>query len=126
MRHYKLLFGVFSITLLAFGGWFAILQSIDPYTYGVKGQILFYAFLAIFLWGVASMANYYFKQKRKDTQRMVILASAIRQGLIASLGLVGLTVLRSIDVLNVLSAAVYLVALVLIEFYFRNRKANYA
>lgn len=126
MKHYRLLFAIFTITLLAFGGWFAILETTDPYAYGAKGQALFYAFFAIFLWGTATMINYTVKKNRKNSSKIASLKNAVRQGLIASLGLVGLLILRSIDVLNILSAGVYIIALILIEFFFRHRRTNYA
>ncbi len=126
MKHYRLLFAIFTVTILAFGGWFAILETTDPYTYGQKGQALFYIFLVIFIWGTATMVNYYIRKNKKNSSKIGSLTNSVRQGLIASIGLVGLLILRSIDVLNILSASVYIIALVLIEFFFRHRGTNYA
>lgn len=123
MKHQRLLFSIFTITLLAFGGWFAVLQSIDPYSFGVKGQALFYSFLCFFIWGVAALTNYFLRLRRSDSPKAKIVITSVRQGFIVALGVVGLLVFRSMEVLNILSASVYIIALVLVEFYFRNRKA---
>lgn len=126
MKHQRSIFAVFTITLLSFGGWFAVLQSIDPTVFGVKGQTLFYAFLAVFLWGLISLINYFIRFRRSENSKKTVIVISMRQGMIISLGIIGLLIFRSLEVLNILSATVYLIALVLIEFYFRNRGASYA
>jgi hypothetical protein len=123
MKHQKLLFSIFTITLLAFGGWFAVLQSIDPYTLGIKGQALFYSFLCFFIWGLATLINYFLRLRRSDSPKTKIIVTSARQGFIAALGVIGLLIFRSMDVLNILSASVYIITLILVEFYFRHRKA---
>jgi ABC-type Fe3+-siderophore transport system permease subunit len=109
--------------LLAFGGWFAVLQSIDPYTLGIKGQALFYSFLCFFIWGLATLINYFLRLRRSDSPKTKIIVTSARQGFIAALGVIGLLIFRSMDVLNILSASVYIITLILVEFYFSNRKA---
>ena len=124
MKHRQLLFSIFTITLLAFGGWFAVLQSVDPYVFGLKGQALFYIFLCVFLWGLGALINYFLRLRRADSSKAKIIFTSLRQGLSVALGIIGLLIFRSMDVLNILSASVYMIALILIEFYFRNRKVT--
>jgi len=127
MKHYKLLFAVFSLTLLAFAGWFSILYSIDPYQTDWFSRVMFFFFLLVFLWGTIALAMYYWRKKEgSSSSRFSRIKACIRQGLVLSAGVVGLLVLKTIDVLNILSASVYIIALILIELFFRFRKENYA
>jgi len=126
MKHQKLLFIVFAVMLLAFGGWFAVLEDIDPFTYGYKGQIAFHAFGGIFLWGLLTLINYFWlKRRHHESNKTRLALDSLRQGFIVAVGIVGILIFRTIDVLNVLSASVYIIALILIEFFFRNRRASY-
>lgn len=126
MKVQKLLFSVFSITLLSLGGWFAVLQTVDPFNTDWFSIAMFYVFALVAICGVITMVMYYIRKRKSQLNAQNLLYSCIRQGLIISLGLVGLAILQTINVLNVLSASVYIIALVLIEFYFRSRRPDYA
>lgn len=126
MKFQKLLFAVFAITLLSFGGWFIILQTIDPFTTDWFSRFIFYLTALVALWGSLAMVMFFLKRKKAQNIPYKLLLISIRQGLIISMGIVGLLVLQTINVLNILSASVYIIALVLIEFYFRTRNPNYA
>ncbi len=126
MKHYKILFAVFSATSLSFVGWFTILQTIDPFSTDSFSRIMFYVFALIFLWGVFAMCFFYLRKSNNDNEKLKNLFSSIRQGLVISIGFIGLAVLRTIDVLNLLSASVYVIALILIEFYYSSKGSNYA
>jgi len=126
MKYRKILFAVFSVTLLSFGGWFAILQTIDPFTTDWFSRAMFYTFMLLWLWGTLTMVMFFWRRYKKPSSGSTVMVSCIRQGLVISVGLVGLAVLQTINVLNILSASVYIIALILIEFYFRTRNPNYA
>lgn len=125
MKHRKILFAVFASTLLGFGAWFAVLQSVDPFNTDWFSRLTFYIFLLIWFGGSISLILFYMRKKLPHNSAQV-LAECVRQGLIISLGVVGLLVLQTINVLNILSVSVYVIALILIEFYFRTKKPNYA
>ena len=125
MKDRKILFSVFALTLIGFGAWFAVLQSVDPFNTDWFSRLTFYIFLLIWICGLVSLALFYIQKKLPHNRAQIIL-QCIRQGLIISLGIVGLLVLQTINVLNILSASVYIIALILIEFYFRTKKTNYA
>ncbi len=125
MKHYKILFAVFSATLLSFAGWFTILQTIDPFSTDQFSRAMFYVFALFFIWGILAMFFFYVRKNKDRNKQLNILLSSIRQGLIISIGIIGLVLLRTIDVLNLLSASVYVIALILIEFYYNSKKPNY-
>lgn len=125
MKRTTILFIVFSATLLAFAGWFTILQTIDPFTTDLFSKAMFYVFALVFVWGIIAMTLYYIRKRHAGNLNRA-LSTSVRQGFISSLGIIGLIALQTINVLNILSASVYIIALVLIEFYYNSKNPNYA
>jgi len=126
MKHRKLVFAIFSVTLLAFGSWFVILQSIDPFTTDWFSRLMFFLFFLTWIWGALTLIMFLWRRRKIGSNTGKILACCVRQGLIIAFGLVGLLALQTMNVLNILSASVYVIALILIEFYFRTRNPHYA
>ncbi len=120
MKIKKYLFLIFAVTLLAFGSWFVVLNNLNPYREGLPAVTLFIILLMIWIWGVATFVNYYLRVWRTNREIIYLsLAVAARQGVWIALGVGGLLALRAMNVSNLLSATVYLFALILIELYFR-------
>jgi len=124
--HQRILFSIFSITLLSAGGFFSVLTSIDPYAASFSTRFLFYILIVAIIWGVGSMLMYLRRKKYNTTKPVQILWESMRQSFIVAVGIVGLIFFQTLNVLNILSATVYIIALVLIEIYFRLRHNAYA
>lgn len=123
--HQRLLFSVFSTTLLSIGGFISVLTTIDPYNTSFIMRLIFYLLLVAVIWGISSMIMYYRRHKKDPSKPTQVIWESMRQSLIIGVGVVGLIFFQTIDVLNILSATVYIIALVLIEIYFRLRHNAY-
>jgi len=124
--HQRILFSVFSITLLSIGGFISVLTSVDPYYTSFSTQFTFYLLIVAIIWGLGSMALYFKRKKDNPTKLINILWESMRQSFIVAVGIVGLIFFQTLNVLNILSATVYVIALILIELYFRLRYNAYA
>lgn len=114
------LFSIFSVTLLAFGGWLTILFNVDP----TKGDrfvfVALYASIFLFVMGIASFIG--FGIRVLLSKREVIyqhLVPAVRQGTLIGLACIGLLFLQSLRVLSVVDAAAFIVAIFLLELFFQ-------
>jgi len=119
------LFAVFTLTLLSFAGFFAIIQTIDPYTTDWFSRAMFYIFLFFTVGGGATLMIYYLTRKKAENLYNNF-QNSLRLGISIGLAITGLLILETINVLNILSATVYILAIILIEFYLRARRKNYA
>jgi len=123
--HQRLLFSLFSTTLLSIGGFISVLTTIDPYNTSFIMRLIFYLLFVAVIWGISSMIMYYRRHKKDPSKPTQVIWESMRQSLIIGVGVVGLIFFQTIDVLNILSATVYIIALVLIEIYFRLRHNAY-
>lgn len=122
MRIKRYLFLIFAVTVLAFGSWFVVLNNINPFKEGPKAVILFILLFMIWIWGIATFLNYYIRIWRANREIIYLnLLIAARQGIWIALGAGGLLTLKIMDVFNLLSATVYVFALILMELFFKNR-----
>jgi len=125
MSHKNGLFAVFTVTLLSIAGWFAVLQTINPFTTDWFSRTMFYVFLVFAVSGAGCLLIYYFFNNKNNAGDGNVFTGSLRVGLSIGIALGGLIVLETINVLNVLSATVYLIAILLIEFYIRSRGKRY-
>lgn len=120
------LFAIFTLTLLSFAGLFAVFQTIDPYATDWFSRAMFYVFLFLTSGGATTLILYYSSHKKNRENLYVSFQNYLRIGMSVGFAITGLMVLETINVLNILSATVYILAIILIEFYLRARKKNYA
>lgn len=120
MKLKQALFSLFSITLLAFGGWLTIFFNLDPLRADNFILAALYASLFIFITGSLTFIG--FGLRILLSNREVIYAHlppSLRQATLAALALVGLLFLQSLRVLSVIDAGAFVLAILLIELFFR-------
>lgn len=122
MKLTKQLFSVFTFTLIALGLFLAILFNVDPNTSDLITRITFFISLFIFLAGLLTFIGFYLRIYLSNHE--IIYANfpiALRQGILISLLCAGLLALSALDVLNIWSAIIFVLILVIIELFFRSK-----
>lgn len=118
----RILFLVFSVSLLSFGGWLTVLANFDPYQTGLPGLLFFFILLFLWFWGIFTLFNYFLRIRVNQWELIYLpFKIAIRQSLFLTLAVVGLLFFWVLEVLNWLSAGVFLLLVISLEFYFQSR-----
>ncbi|MCL5795506.1 MAG: hypothetical protein M1338_04050 [Patescibacteria group bacterium] len=121
----KHLFAIFTSTLLSLGIWLAILFNTDPNSTDLITRCSFFASLFVFVAGLYTFIGFYLRVYFSN--REIIYSNfpiALRQSILLSLVIVGLLVFQALRVLTVWVAVIYILAIILIEFYFKSKKTN--
>jgi len=117
------LFGLYSTLVISIGLWLLIIVNVNPYQAPVWIVAIFY--LTLFLFFVAFFAIILFYLKIWLTNREVIfshLMPSLRQSMILALIIVGLLFLQQVRVLNWWVAGLFVIAVAMIELFFRSKK----
>lgn len=116
---------VFSVSLLSLGGWLTVLGNLDPYQTNIIGRVLFFSFLFLWILGVSTLINYFIRIKLANLELIYLpFKAALRQSLFLALIIVGLLLFWVIEVLNWLSAGIFVLLIFSMEFYFQSRGIN--
>jgi len=123
LRYYTFL--LFSSMLIALGLFIFLLFSVDPYQADILQKSLFFASIFIILLGSITLINFYLKVSLSNREVIFSqLKPAFRQGFLIAAGAVFLLFLQTIRVLSVWEAIILVVALILIELYFRRESSK--
>ncbi len=125
MKLKQALFSLFSITLLAFGGWLTILFNVDPFKADQFILVSLYASLFLFIMGLLTFIG--FGVRILLSNREIIYGNfvpSLRQAMLLSFALVGLLFLQSLRVLSAVDAGAFLLAVLLLELFFRAKKTS--
>jgi hypothetical protein len=117
------LFGLYSTLVVALGLWLVVLLNVNPFQAPFWIVGIFY--LTLFLFFVAFFAIILFYFKVWVTNREVIfshLMPSLRQSMILALMIVGLLFLKQVGVLNWWVAGLFVIAVAMIELFFRSKK----
>jgi len=117
------LFGLYSAMIVSLGLWFLLLFNVNPFQ--APFWIIATFYLTLFFFWMAAFAIIGFYLKVWATNREVIfshLSPTLRQSAILSLMVVGLLFLQQVRVLNWWVAILYVIAVAMIELFFRNKK----
>ena len=123
MKLKQSLFSLFTITLLSFGGWLTILFNTNPLEADTLIFVALYASLFLFIMGLASFIGFGIRVLLSN--REVVYAHfspSVRQGTLLALALTGLLFLQSLRVLSAIDAGAFLLAIGLIELFFRAKQ----
>lgn len=119
------LFSLFAITLLSFGGWLTILFNVDPYQTDQINFILLYVCLLLFFIGLVTFIGFGIRLLiAKGELVYSLFIPALRQACLISLAIIGLLLLQSLRVLSPIDGGALVVAILLIELFFKARPAN--
>lgn len=116
------LFSLYLVLFLAFGLFSLILFNVNPYASPFWMLIIFYATLFLFWMSLFGIIGFYLKVWASN--REVIFAHllpTLRQSILVSLMIVGLLFLFQIKVLSWWVAILYVLAILMIELYFRRK-----
>ncbi len=126
MKLQQTLFSLFSVTLLAFGGWLTILFNVDPTKADRFIFLSLYASLFLFIAGVTTFAGFWLRVLLSNREVIYSnFAPALRQGTFIAAASVGLLFLQSLRVLSLIDAGAFLLAIFLLELFFRAKKNSY-
>lgn len=114
------LFSIFASTLIALGIWIYLLYNFNPFTSDILTRASFFASLFFWLSGFIAMIIIFLRInfKPKGSVKESIVAS-IRHGSILGTLIVGLLVLKSLDVLNLWQGIILVIIAGLMELFFR-------
>lgn len=121
LRLYK--FGLIASICLSGFLWFLLLMSVNPYQAPFWIILLFYVTLYIVCTSIIALL--FFNLKVKAGNREVIyshIGPTLRQSAFLSVVIIGCLFLEQLKVLNWWVASMLIVALLLIELYYRSRK----
>lgn len=117
------LFSLYTTLIISIGLWLLIVVNVNPFQAPFWIVGIFYFTLFLFFVALFSVLGFYFKVWL--TNREVIfshLIPTIRQSAILSLIIVGLVFLQQVKVLNWYVAGLFILAIGMIELFFRSRK----
>lgn len=114
IRNY--LIGMSVSTVLCFGAWILVTINTDPSSASVFGFLMFYLTLFLALSSFFSLAGFYFRRKVfEHITEFKQIESAFRQGLFLSVITVGMLILQGERALNLYSAFVFVVLVIVAE-----------
>ncbi|MDD3190828.1 MAG: hypothetical protein PHI66_04035 [Candidatus Pacebacteria bacterium] len=117
------LLGMGLSTIVSFAAWVLVLQNVDPNSAGLLGFLLFYFTLFFALTSFFSLVGFYFRRKIfENSIEFKQVEIAFRQGMFFAVTFVGLLILQGERVLDVYSAFLFVLFVVVMEFYFLVKK----
>ena len=115
------LLGMFVSTIICFFSCILILLYVNPES-GIIGQILFILMLFFFMTGFFTLLGFYVRKKiLHNKYGFKITGISFRQGVLFSLIFIGMLFLNKFNMLFWWSAALFIVATCLLEFYFNSK-----
>lgn len=110
-------------TAVSFIAWASVLQNVDPGSADLFGFLLFYFTLFFALTSFFSLAGFYFRRKIFENKVEFRQAEiAFRQGMFLAVTFVGLLILQGERRLDIYSAFLFVLFVVVMEFYFLIKK----
>ncbi len=116
------LFYIFSGTLIAFGIWISLLFHTDPTYADILTWLAFMASLLLTITGFLGLIIFYIKVSFFNNELVyVLLPSSLRQSLEIGLMVIGILSMQALKVLGWWEAGLYILVLVLLEFFFQTK-----
>jgi len=115
--------GMLVSTIVSFAAWFLVLQNVDPNSAGLPGFLLFYFTLFFALTSFFSLVGFYLRRKIfENSIEFKQVEVAFRQGMFFAVTFVGLLILQGERMLDIYSAFLFVLFVVVMEFYFLVKK----
>jgi hypothetical protein len=113
-------------TAVLWFGWALIINFINPSATGVFGFIFFYATLFLALTGSITIIGLIIRIKSAERESIAKeVSTALRQGVLFAVLIVGLLFLQSLRLLSWWNVALFILAVTLIEFFLISFKRSY-
>jgi len=124
MTHKLYIFGFFLGFIISLGVWLLILFNIDPYKADFISLASFFASFFLMFTCLLTLIGYYVRYFQGNKEVVYsILPISFRQAFLVSLALAGLLFLSSIGVLTWWIAGIWVVLVLITEFFFKSRAA---
>ena len=117
MKGYSFLVGFITFIALVIIG--AIIMQYDPNNLDIKIYVLFFGSLFIAITGLATLIGLQIRKSINKNSLPSYLITSLRQGLLITLALIGILLLHITNVLNWWDGILLVLAIILLEFYFR-------
>jgi len=109
------------LTLILTIVFLVVLFRVDPYEGGISALVAFMAILFLVLGGILTLPGYYLRVwTLKSREHNKFYLTALRQAILISIAIVGLLLLKAMDVLAWWDGLLLVGALVLLELFFRS------
>lgn len=120
MQLKKALFILFTMTLLAFGGWLTILFDVDPARASRLMLVLLYSSVFFFLTGILSFVGFGLRVLLGNREIIYShFVPSFRQAILTAFAATGLMFLQSLRVLSPIDVGAFVLAILLLELFFR-------
>ncbi len=118
----KYLFGIALSTLFCFVAFILVLLYVDPYNTSFVGYVSFYASLFFANIGAFTLIGFYVRIWSSGNEVVYAhVAPAFRQAIFLSIVIVGSLLLQSFRLLSWWDAILFVLSIVLLEFFFMSR-----
>lgn len=112
-------------TIICWVGWITVLYYIDPESTGVIGLSLFYISLFFALIGTFTLAGFFIRIWFQKTEMLFQhVGVAFRQSMFFSLLVVGAVILQGMRLLTWWNAALFILFLATLEYFFLARRST--
>jgi len=123
LRKYLNLMG--ALTLICWLAWVFVLFFINPDETGLIGFILFYFSLFLAILGSVAIIGFIVRARLKNGPVFKQVENAFRQGIWLSIFLIGILLLKSLQLLEWWNGLVLFFFLVFLEFFFLSSRKQY-
>lgn len=118
------LFSNFVLTLVSLGTFVVILFNTNPHQADVVTLGAFFASLYFLIFGILVFIGFYARVRRSNYEVIFsFLVPAARQAALISFIVIGLLLLKTIKIFSWWDASLFIITMILFEFYFQTRKA---
>ena len=122
MKIKRNLFFLFSITIFSLISILLCLSNYNPYAIGLPQFVYFYSSVLLSVWGISSILLFYIKIKLSHKETIYIhFWPAVRQGMILSLGLTIILILRGLKLLDIWVGIPVMIIIILLELFFQTK-----
>jgi len=123
MKTDKLLFLSICIFMLSFGVCIVTLFNLNPQNASVARTVMFFIFIFLAIASLSIGTYLLLASRRKQAE--LSLSKVIRRSCLGSFAIVGLLLMSSFNLLNLLSAITFVLAVFFCELFFKERAIQY-
>lgn len=125
MKIKRNIFFLYVITIFSFISVILCVSNYNPYSIGLLQFTYFYFSVLFSIWGFASIILFYIKIRLSRKETIYIhFWPAVRQGMIFSLGITILLVLKGLRLLDVWVGIPIIIIIILIELFFQTKNVS--
>lgn len=125
MKIKRNLFFLFVITIFSLISVVLCVSNYNPFNIGLAQFIYFYSSILFTVWGIVSIILFAIKIKLSHKETIYVhFWPAVRQGMIFSLGITTLLILRGLKLLDIWVGIPIMIIIILIELFFQTKNVS--